>query len=782
MSNWNYIIPIIEIDGIGRVEVDDSFLQMSPAQQDATIAEIVQSAAPQGRNPHPATQGPTAPASAPQPGAMGQIDAPAMAPEGPSPSSAPRRATDFDFGKMEAEYQAQQRSQGRTYANAPAAEKTTALGAAGLGAIDGLSFGFDDEVGSGLASIIPGIGKRSIWDGSSLSDAFDANVDAYRKTKDAAWNEHPAAYIGGGVASALVPFGAAGKLVAGGRGIVKAVQGLEEASQLATKAKLLKAAIEGAKAGAVYGAGSDTGNPLDRLDGAALGAIGGAVGGAGLQALGTGAAKAVNPVLEKLSPKLADARFASSQAGNPHVVTDAAVSADLDKLVRTMTAAPAKAKLNSKAQRRILLDRVSELERSYLPVEEINALDVPPSVKTRLTAAMAKRHLLSDAEVSAIADGTPAGDAVAEGIAKVRRLRAYVADVNGEGGSGAGKVLAEAVGSAAGWKLGGPIGGAAGSVLGRLAAPSGAKDAAKAATDLAAKARAFSKLPEVLAAKEAGNAGGDGLSRLAAEALDARYLAKQSARLEAERLAAEGHKVGIANARDNVKPSGGWRGLVYERTGLLPADQDAGALAALNDGAISPEQFDAFLNAPDKLMAGNSGNALTDRLAHMADNGRLKRDPKWQPQATATVAPVVREGNWSSIMDVPQDVQDEALQAFLSANPGATAAMSTDDAGRLVVSVDPEASQAAIRNPIAYRATADANQRRVSDTLAAVHGNGDLGDGDREILASTVAELGSTSSKAKAQALASDAIDRLPETHRPYARSILLPLVSQVKK
>ena len=707
----------------------------------------------------------------------------------PAPPQHRAGGTTFDFDKMEAEYQAEKQRQDqsqRISVDAPEADKTSALGAAGLGALDGLSFGFDDEIGSGLASVIPGIGKRSIWDGASLSDAFNANVEAYRQTKDDAWDEHPAAYIGGGVASALAPWGAASRIVSGGRGIVKAVQGMDEAAQLAAKAKILKAAKEGAKGGAIYGFGSDEGGITDRLDGAALGAAGGAVAGAGLQALGSGAAKVANPVLEKLSPKLADSRFAASQAGNPHVVADAQVSADLSKLVQTMIATPAKAKLTSKAQRRILLDRVSDLERSYLPVEEINALDVPPSVKARLKAAMAKRHLLSDEEVSALADGTPAGDAVADGIAKARRLRAYVADVTGEGATGAGKVMAEAIGSAAGWKLGGPMGGAAGSILGRVIAPTGAKDAAKAATDLAAKARAFAKLPEVVAAKEAN--GGDGLSRLASDALDAPYIAKQTARQEADRLAAEGRKVGIANARDNVTPSGGWRGLVYERTGLLPADQDAGALAALKDGAISPEQFRAFLDAPDQLMEGNAGNALVDRLAHMADNGRLKRDPKWTPAPSETarsIAPVVREGPWSSLSDVPQELEDEALTAFLSANPGATASVQVSD-GKLIVAADLEALPAAtattIRNPISYLAAAEGNQRRVSDTLASVHGNADLGDGDREILASAVAAIGSTSSKAKAQELATDALDRLPQTYRDYGRSILSPLVAQVKK
>ncbi len=460
------------------------------------------------------------------------------------------------------------------------------------------------------------------------------------------------------------------------------------------------------------------------------------------------------------------------------MLTDAQVSDDLDKLVRTMMTGGAKAKLNSKSQHKVLLDRVSDLERSYLPIDEVNALDLPPSAKARLKSAMAKRHLLSDDEVSALADGTPAGDAVSNAIAKARRLRAYVADVTGEG-RGMGNLIAEAAGSAAGWKLGGPIGGAAGGVLGRSLSPSGASEAAKAAIDLASKAAKFRKLPEVLAAKEASETGG--LNRLVSEALDAPYLAKQ----EAERLASEGRKVGIANARDNVRPSGGWRGLVYERTGLLPADQDAGALAALKAGAITPEQFQAFLDAPEKLMAGNAGNALTDRLAHLAETGKLKRDPDWSPPTKATAPLAAREAELLARLD---EIDPVRMSLGDDMTPVRDSEARIDMAPEVLkeaqaIRAELQALKATtIRNPLSYRATAEANQARVSQSLASVQGNADLGESDREILASAVTALGSTSSKAKAQELATDAIDRLPEGLRAYGRSVLSPLVAQVKK
>lgn len=270
---------------------------MSPDQQEATITEIVasQGPSPAPRKPRPQDAAPLP--TQPQAGPIEPRD-PSLPPAPPFVSG-PR----FDakwMAEQEAAYQAEQADRHRTQVGdgpPPAAIKTSAPEAFGLGAVDSLSFGFDDEVGSGLAAIIPGLGKKSIWDGSSLSEAYGANVDAYRKEKDQAWQDHRYAYAGGGLATALVPIGAASKLVTGGKGLAKALSAASETERLATKAKLLKSAKDGAVAGATYGFGSDTGNPLDRLDGAAFGGVAGAIGGAGLQAGGTLAAKAVAPVV-----------------------------------------------------------------------------------------------------------------------------------------------------------------------------------------------------------------------------------------------------------------------------------------------------------------------------------------------------------------------------------------------------------------------------------------------------------------------------------------------------
>lgn len=589
-------------------------------------------------------------------------------------------------------------------------DKTTAEQAGVLGFGDSAAFGFLDEAGA-VADTILGGNKRTIWDGSSFREAYDENVAANRDTLSSALDEHPVAYAAGGIGGALIPLSRAGK----------AAVALD---------KLKDATVIGAKAGAAYGFGSDTGSITERLDGAATGAAIGAGSALGLSAGARAAAKAASPLVERLAPKLAQARFEKRQLRNAFAKVDAGVSDDLDKIVQNLLADSGKRKLKpTKTQARTLLSRVSDLENSYLPSAEVNALDLPPSVKARLDTAMAKRHLLSNEEVSALRDGTPAGEAVAEGITKARRLRAYVSEVSGHEGR-TGRFLSEAIGSAAGWKLGGPIGGAAGSVVGRMAAPSAVNASAKAALDLAAKAPKFAKLPEVIASREAEGAG-DSLARLSAEALDAPYLARKQAAADSEKLQREARDALIKNHRDDVRPSGGYRGLIYENTGLLPSQQDAGALKALNDGAITQDQFDAFLNAPDRLMEGKAGLAIMDRLGDLAERGTLKRDPKWKPPA-------------------PQGEADGIYST--------------------------------IRNPDAYRATAKANQQRVSDTLQAVQSKDGLGDTDREALASAVTAIGNTSSRTDAEAIAAKALGKLTGDVQEYGRSVLSPLVAQVKR
>ncbi len=489
----------------------------------------------------------------------------------------------------------------------------------------------------------------------------------------------------------------------------------------------------------------------------------------------------VNSVLDRVAPKLAQERFAQQQAGNPHLTADAWISRDTKALYDALSKKSYKG--IGKEERETFLARINELEDLYLPREQVDALDLAPSVKQRLMDAMARRHILTDAEVQALRDGTPAGEAVADGIEKARRFRHFVPET-GTFGNDAAKALAEAVGSAAGWKMAGPVGGALGGRIGRAAAtPRGEKQAVKSATELAKMAEKFQKLPQVSAMRGAEDSQ-TLINRLASEAMDEGYVPKS----EASRLEAEGRKVAIANARDDVRPTGGWRGLLYDRTGLLPSQQDAGALSALKDGAISPDQFDAFLGDPARLMQGNAGNAISDRLGSLADSGKLKRDPKWTPKASRVMEELLLteldeiDPVQATLADNVPFRRSEMEEAFPGEWLSPAKRERADEIRKQLEGLRSGGDSSRVRNPEVYAATANANQQRVTDALSAVRSNSGLADAEREVLSTAIASIGNLSSRSKAQLAAMDAIDRLPEARRGYARSILLPLLEQIRK
>jgi hypothetical protein len=436
--------------------------------------------------------------------------------------------------------------------------------------------------------------------------------------------------------------GATGGLGAAGmsRLASKAAQGLTARNALASLSSTPVRDTAGG-AGAAFGAG------LAEREGApvpvqvAAGLAGGATSVLGLnKAMASGAKLADGPMGDRLVPKLAQDRFAARQALNKYRDLDRAISVDVNKIVQVVKEAnsgnggkaSSSSKKLSRSQAAEIAKRLTTLEESYLPRDEIKALSIKASAKAKLRKALDNRHILDDADVDALRDGTPAGDAVAEAIHKARRLRSAL---TAEGPSGLPAMVAEGLGGLVGNKLGGPIGQSAGAMIARRLANSEAKTAAERAVELARQAPKFSKMPS----ETFGPSAQDALSKAASEAMDAPFLARK----EAERLKAEGHAMGVQNAKDDIIPAGGYRGYLYAETGLKPSAQDAGALAALKDGKITPKQFDLFLNRPEALMEGKAGLHLRDRLAAMADAGSLERDPNWtKPEApTAPVSPMV---------------------------------------------------------------------------------------------------------------------------------------------
>lgn len=130
------------------------------------------------------------------------------------------------------------------------------------GIADTLTFGFADEIAAGANSVLPlDRGSESMWT-RPIGDAFRHNLAMQRGIDRADARDVPVSRGTGQVAGAVVP----GAQLAG-------------VTRLAAR-PIVRNSLLGAGYGAVYGAGSDQGTAVERLDGAAVGGGFGAIGGA----------------------------------------------------------------------------------------------------------------------------------------------------------------------------------------------------------------------------------------------------------------------------------------------------------------------------------------------------------------------------------------------------------------------------------------------------------------------------------------------------------------------
>lgn len=194
-------------------------------------------------------------------------------------------------------------------------DKTTAGRAALVGAGQGATFGFGDEITSPVAAAafdpstalgaMKGLAKNAIFSVPPNSEEQDKLArfqdlmqqyrDVARDEQKSAQSEHPYAYTGGAIAGGLLApglgasgaiksIGASGKAVEAGMAAAGASKLLASGAGLATKAT--GGAVLGAGLGALNGAGEATGNLEDRLPGALEGAETGAKVGAAIPVVG----------------------------------------------------------------------------------------------------------------------------------------------------------------------------------------------------------------------------------------------------------------------------------------------------------------------------------------------------------------------------------------------------------------------------------------------------------------------------------------------------------------
>jgi hypothetical protein len=154
--------------------------------------------------------------------------------------------------------------------------------------LQGLTFGFSDEVGSAIAAAAGSLGT-----GESFSDAYSKIHQSLQDKRGAFSEDNPALSMGAELAGGVLTGGIGGAKVLGG-------QAMKQASNLA---KMSRIGGVGAAEGAIYGAG--TADENERLSGAltggAVGALAAPLGAGAVNSLGKVAGGVTNYVSDKLT-------------------------------------------------------------------------------------------------------------------------------------------------------------------------------------------------------------------------------------------------------------------------------------------------------------------------------------------------------------------------------------------------------------------------------------------------------------------------------------------------
>lgn len=135
--------------------------------------------------------------------------------------------------------------------------------------LNGLTFGFGDEIAAGLLSPI-----AALQDGTSLGTAYGTERDRLRAEQQQFAQEHPVGSAAANILGALVTGGAAAPRV------------FQQGGGLA--ANMLRGGIAGAAGGAAQDMGEAQGGVMDRVGAIGPGAAAGAIGGAAVPALAAG--------------------------------------------------------------------------------------------------------------------------------------------------------------------------------------------------------------------------------------------------------------------------------------------------------------------------------------------------------------------------------------------------------------------------------------------------------------------------------------------------------------
>lgn len=195
---------------------------------------------------------------------------------------------------------------------------------------------------------------------------------------------------------------------------------------------------------------------------------------------------------------------------------------------------------------------------------------------------------------------------------------------------------------------------------------------------------------------------------------------------ELDRMEAE-FRASRADLRSkNIVPPGGFDRAIYDNLGLLPKEVDKGLAELVKRGQLPVETVAAFHDDPRSLMEGKQGLTLQNKLLALVNEGVLSRDQNWGP---------------GSLSGMPLATPQSAAGG-LQGVPG-------------------------IRNPLAYKATLEAAQRAHSAALA------NAPDDAHRAMATEIANA--RSQEEKNQLLAAF-LAQLPEVKRVQANALLSPL------
>jgi len=196
-------------------------------------------------------------------------------------------------------------------------------------------------------------------------------------------------------------------------------------------------------------------------------------------------------------------------------------------------------------------------------------------------------------------------------------------------------------------------------------------------------------------------------------------------RQQAAQESARGQELRFQRMNSDDPGVGGFDNSVWQQTGLRPqaAVRGLGILSAQNK--ISAAEARRYIDNPALLMKNNVGNRIIDQLNTLAADGLVQRDPSWERNPQTIPAP-------SSGND-------------------------------------------------AYRAQAAGNQMRVTAAIGRIQ-NGSLKPNEKNLISSAISRIGKTNNKEGARQILKELEGTLPDSAtKALARQEISPLISQIR-